>query len=142
LKYIPPVRLALIISALTALAACDRSRADGPAEAYAAFSKAIQRGDWKAAYASLSQETQQKLAARAKEIAAASAGAIKDDPAALAFSGAPRPEPLSEVKLVYLDGDRAVLLASAGGRSQQVSMVRENSAWKVDLSAQGHRYLQ
>ena len=134
MKYIPSVRLALTISALTVLTACDRSRADGPAEAYTSFSKAVQRGDWKAAYSALSQETQQRLAARAKEIAAASGGAIKDDPASLAFSSAPRPEPLSEVKVVRQDGDRADLVATAGGHTQKVSMVRENNAWKIELT--------
>ena len=134
MKYIPSVRLALTISALTVLTACDRSRADGPAEAYTSFSKAVQRGDWKAAYSALSQETQQRLATRAREIAAASAGAIKDDPASLAFSSAPRPEPLTEVKVVRQDGDRAVLVATAAGHTQQVSMVRENNAWKIDLT--------
>ncbi len=128
------MRLALTIFALTSLVACDKSRGDSPVEAYTSFSKAVQRGDSKAAYAALSQETQQRLTARAKEIAAASGGAIKDDAAALAFSGASRPEPLTEVKLVRQDGDRAVLAASAGGRSQQVSMVRENNGWKVDLT--------
>ena len=128
------MRLALTISALTVLTACDRSRADGPAEAYTSFSKAVQRGDWKAAYSALSQETQQRLAARAKEIAAASGGAIKDDPASFAFSSAPRPEPVTEVKVVRQDGDRAVLVATAGGHTQKVSMVRENNAWKIDLT--------
>ena len=134
MKYIPSVRLALTISALTVLTACDRSRADGPAEAYTSFSKAVQRGDWKAAYSALSQETQQRLAARAKEIAAASGGAIKDDPASFAFSSAPRPEPVTEVKVVRQDGDRAVLVATAGGHTQKVSMVRENNAWKIELT--------
>ena len=128
------MRLALTISALTVLTACDRSRADGPAEAYTSFSKAVQRGDWKAAYSALSQETQQRLAARAKESAAASGGAIKDDPASFAFSSAPRPEPVTEVKVVRQDGDRAVLVATAGGHTQKVSMVRENNAWKIELT--------
>ncbi len=116
------------------LASCERSRADSPVDAYTAFSKAVQRGDSKAAYASLSQATQKVLEARAKEISSASGGAIKDDPAALAFSTAPRPDPLTEVKLVQQNGDRAVLAVSAGARYQKVGMVHENGGWKVDLS--------
>jgi hypothetical protein len=116
------------------LASCERSRADSPGDAYSAFSKAVQRGDSKAAYAALSQTTRQALEARAKEVSDASGGAIKDDPAALAFSSAPRPDPLTEVKLVQQSGDRAVLAVSGGARYQKVVMVRENGGWKVDLS--------
>ena len=117
-----------------ALAACDKPRGSSPVDAYTSFSKAAQHGDYKAAYAALSQPTQKRLAARSKEISSASGGAIKDDPAALAFSGTTRPEPLTEVKLVREDADRCVLAAAARGSSQQVVMVREQEGWKVDLT--------
>jgi len=127
------VELVLVILAALSLAACDKARGGSPADAYLSFSRAVQRGDAKAAYALLSSRTQQKLAARTKEISAASGMAIKDDPAALAFSGAPRPDPLNEVKLVGQDGDRATLEVKAGGRSEQITMLKETSGWKVDL---------
>ena len=122
-----------MILATLSLGACDKSRGGSPVDAYTSFSRAAQRGDAKAAYALLSSRTQQKLATHAKEISAASGGAIKDDPAALAFSGPPRPDPLSEVKLVGQAGDRATLEAKAGGRAAQVTMLKEKSGWKVDL---------
>jgi hypothetical protein len=134
LKYISAVRLGLAIPALISLAACDQSRAESSVDAYISFSKAVQRGDSKAAYATLSQETQKKLAAKAKEVSAASGGAIKDDPPALVFSGAPRSDSLTEVKLLRQSGDRAVLAVSGGGRSYEVEMVREHNGWKVDLT--------
>jgi hypothetical protein len=114
--------------------ACDKPRGNSPVNAYTSFSKASQRGDYKTAYAALSQLTQKRLATKAKEISLASGGAIKDDPAALAFSGTTRPEPLTEVKVVREDGDRCVLAATAGGNTQPVTMVREQEGWKVDLT--------
>ena len=122
----------MILAALS-LAACDKARGGSPMDAYLSFSRAAQRGDAKAAYALLSSGTQQKLAARAKEISAASGGAIKDDPAALAFSGAPRSDPLSEVKLLSQAGERATLEVKGGGRTAQLTMLKEKSGWKVDL---------
>jgi hypothetical protein len=127
------VEFVLVILAALSLAACDKSRGGSPVDAYLSFSRAVQRGDAKAAYPLLSSRTQQKLAARAKEISAASGGAIKDDPAALAFSSAPRPDPLNEVKLLSQAGDRATLEVQAGGRTERLTMLKEKSGWKVDL---------
>ncbi|HXN42094.1 MAG TPA: hypothetical protein VN918_09925 [Myxococcaceae bacterium] len=124
--------MALLV--LMPLAACDKPRGNSPVDAYTSFSKAAQRGDYKTAYAAFSQQTQKRLATKSKEISSASGGAIKDDPAALAFSGTTRPEPLTEVKLVREDADRCVLAAVAGGSTDQVTMVREQEGWKVDLT--------
>jgi len=41
---------------------------------------------------------------------------------------------VTEVKLVREEADRCVLAAVAGGSSQQVTMVREQEGWKVDLT--------
>ncbi len=128
------MRIALTMLAGLSLGACAKSHADSPVEAYTSFSRAIQRGDYKAAYAALSQQTQNVLEAKTKEVSAASGSAIKDDPAAMAFSGTPRPDPLTEVKLVRQDGDRAVLGVASGTRFEQVAMVHEQSGWKVDLT--------
>jgi hypothetical protein len=102
-------------------------------EAYKSFVRAVHKGDSKTAFAALSNQAQSTLRQRAKEISAASGGAIKDEPEALLIpSSAPR-EPLSEVKLQRQDGNRAVITAAAGNRLQ-VPMVRESGAWKIDLS--------
>lgn len=122
----------MILAALS-LGPCDKARGGTAVDAYLSFSRAAQRGDAKTAYALLSSGTQQKLAARAKEISAASGGAVKDDPAGLAFSAAPRPDPISEVKLLSESGDRATLSVKAGGRAAQVTMVKEKGGWKVDF---------
>jgi hypothetical protein len=119
---------------LLSLAGCDKSRSESPADAYTVFSRAAQRGDAKAGYAALSKPCQENLSARAKEISAASGGAIKNDPAALAFSGPPRPDPLSEVNVVRQSGERAVLAVTSTSGSHQVAMVREEQGWKVDVN--------
>lgn len=127
------MKLALAIPVAVGLAACDKPRGGSPVDAYASFARAAQRGDAKAAYALLSLRAQQQLARGAKDVSSASGGAINDDPAALAFSAAPRPEPVTEVKLISESGDQAMLAVKAGGRTAQVKMVKEQSVWKVDF---------
>jgi uncharacterized lipoprotein len=126
-------RTAVVVALCFALGpGCD-ARSDTPVEAYKSFVKAIQKGEVKTAFGGLSQQTQSTLRQRAKELSTASGGAIKDEPEALLLApGAPR-ESLSEVKLERQDGNRAVVVAAAGNR-QAVPMVREGSAWKLDLA--------
>jgi len=115
-------------------AECGKGRTSNPVEGYTSFSRAVQKGDYKAAYASLSAETQRLLEERTHQISQAAGGAIKDDPAALTISAPAHPEPLIEVKLVSEEGGRAILSASSAGASEQIQMVREQAGWKVDLS--------
>jgi len=119
---------------LLGAAECGKARLDNPVDAYTSFSRAVQKGEYKAAFASLSSETQRLLEERADQISQAAAGAIRDDPAALTFSTPGRPEPLIEVKLMSEDGNRATVIASSSSVSEQIQMVREQAGWKVDLS--------
>lgn len=119
---------------LLGAAECGKARSDNPVDAYTSFSRAIQKGDYKAAFASLSSEAQRLLEERAHQISQAAAGAIRDDPPALTFSTPGRPEPLTEVKLINEEGGRATVAASSGSLSEQIQMVREQAGWKVDLS--------
>ncbi len=121
-------------SSFLLLAECGKARWDSPVDAYTSFTRAVHKGDYKAAYANLASPTQRLLAERTHEVSRASAGAIRDDPAALTFSAAPRPEPLTEVKLVTQDAGRATLIASSSNASAEILIVREAGGWKVDLT--------
>lgn len=116
------------------VAGCERPKSDSPVEVYTAFSRAVQKGDYKAAYAALSEETKRLLQEHAKEISQASGGAIKNDPAALAFSGSGGAQPPAEVKLESQEGSRATLSATGRGEGQRLQMVRDAGGWKVDLT--------
>jgi hypothetical protein len=116
------------------LAACPGPGVDTPEAAYAAFAQAQQRGNSKAAYERLSEATRRAIEARSKEISAASGGSIRDEPALLTFATGAKPLPVTEVKVMKVEGDTATILAVADGTSREVKLVREAGRWKVDLS--------
>lgn len=127
----PPLVLAL---ALSLLAGCNRPRFDTPADAYRSFHRHAQRGELTQAYEALSTPTREALAARAKTVAQASGGSVKEDPVALFFSNVSRPADVAEVTLVGEQGDVATLSVLSSGARRTVRMVREPSGWRVDLS--------
>lgn len=112
---------------------CRPERLDTPVGAYLDLARALQKGDWKTAYARLSMPTQQILQERAKEISSASGGAINTDPMILFFASAPKPQPVSEAKLVKEEDGAATVRVASGNWVREVPMVREPTGWKVDL---------
>jgi hypothetical protein len=131
----PPLRAWLLCGSLVFwLVGCERPPRENPADAYVSFSHAIQKGDYQGAYAALSSSTRENLADRAKKISQASGGAVKDDPATLFFANIVKPQPLTEVKVIKQEGDRATVSATSGGVNRTVTLIREPKGWKVDLS--------
>ncbi|HEY0096842.1 MAG TPA: hypothetical protein VGB96_21120 [Archangium sp.] len=101
---------------------------------YEDFHELVQKGEYRGAYAFLSQPTQQALQARAKTVADASGGTVKADPVAFFFANVPAPADVTKVSLLSEEGDVArVEVVSSAGKSE-VRMVRELSGWKVDLT--------
>ncbi len=129
-------RCAILFACLATLVGpgCRPERSESPVGAYLDLARALQKGDWKAAYARLSTSTQQILQERAKEISSASGGAINTDPMVLFFAGAPKPQPVAEAKLVKEEGGAATVRAASGNWVRDIPMVREPTGWKVDLS--------
>lgn len=119
---------------LLLLLACRQPPAQTPESAYRAFAKSIEKGQFQQAYQSLSAQTRALLEERAGAVSKSSGGAVKDEPALLAFVTAQKPAPLSEVKLLGLDGGTALLAATAGENTQNIELVHEDGGWKVDLS--------
>src|SRR5687768_5808203 len=95
----PGGALSIGLAALLFLAAsgCSRYRWDDPVDAYNSFVLAYQRSDYKTVFSALSEGTQKRLIERAKEVSAASGGALKDDPIALLFSSTQKPQPVTSL---------------------------------------------
>jgi len=129
-----PPAMPLLLLALLAFGGCNRPSYDTPVEAYHAFHRAVQRGEYKAAHAALSKPTQEILLAQAQAAAQASAGAVRPDPVAFFFANVPPPPDVTEVALLSEEGDVAKVSVTSSNGKSQVRMVREPSGWKVDLT--------
>src|SRR6478609_9300797 len=105
-------RALIIAGLLSVLAASGCSKkaetADHPVDAYLAFTKTAER-DPKAGYEALSKNTREVLAAKSKELSAASGGSIVDDPAAIFFGRPGKAKAVEDVKVVEEKGDVATL---------------------------------
>ncbi|HEX8826428.1 MAG TPA: hypothetical protein VF794_41385 [Archangium sp.] len=131
MRLLPAMPLLLV---LLALGGCNRPSYETPVKSYQTFHRAVQRGEYKLAYATLSKPTQEALQAQAETVAKSSGGAVKADPLAFFFANVPPPADVTEVTLLSEEGDVAkVGVVSSIGKSQ-VRMVREPSGWKVDLT--------
>ena len=131
------MRVRTILACLALLAvtpSCNRPSFDTPTEAYLSFTRALQKGDVSVAYGVLSSESREKLEQRAKEISNASGGAVPSNPTALLVNISQRAPSVTEVKVLKEEGKTAVLSIAAGEKVQQVRMVREGAAWKLDLA--------
>lgn len=123
-----------ILLAGLALAGCRNDRFDAPDDAYRLFSAALKRGDATTAWDSLSAETRAVLEAKSKELAAASNGAIKDEPKAVTFMSGMKVMPIGEVKVLKMEGAVAMLeVTDAAGKREQ-KMVKVDNRWYVDLT--------
>jgi hypothetical protein len=122
----------LLVLALLALGGCNR--ADTPVNAYTAFHKAVRSGDYKKAYASLSQGTREALTARTQALKESSGGTMKAEPYDLLFTNSAPPSDVTEVTLVREEGDVATVRVLSSGQPREVKLVREPSGWKIDLS--------
>ncbi|HEU4385381.1 MAG TPA: hypothetical protein VFR85_17985 [Anaeromyxobacteraceae bacterium] len=125
-------RPALLALAL-ALAACARD--PGPEAAYRSLAKAVAERDADKAWSLLSQASQKRLDALAREAAARAPGVVAPSGRQLLLGDASlTARPLSRVEVASQDGDRAVLRVEEEGRPpRQVTMVREARGWRVEL---------
>jgi len=131
----PAVGVALLLATCWISAVeCRPAQEHNPVAAYNTFVEALRKGDLNGAYRQLSTPTREAVEKRAAEIAAASGGALKPEPANLIFGGGGRAQPLTELTLISQNGGSATVRASAGSFARNIPMVRESSGWKVDLT--------
>lgn len=124
----------LFLVGLAGLAGCRSDRFDTPDDAYRLFSSALKRSDVNTAWDSLSAETRALLEAKSKQLAAASNGAIKDEPKMLTFVSGVKVQPIGEVKVLKTEGAVAMLeVTDASGKREQ-KMVKVDNRWYVDFT--------
>lgn len=124
----------VFLLAVVALGACQRAPAGTPQAAFLAFSDALHEGDTAVAYEALSQATRTAIEGRAKAIAAASQGTIKEEPALMLFQAGVKPMPVGEVKVVQADDRSAELEVTVGGTQQRVKLVKDGQRWMINLA--------
>lgn len=116
------------------IAGCNRPDWSTPVGAYRSFLRALTKGETEIAYGALSTPTRTLLEARAQELARASGGGLKEDPAALLFISAAEAGRVTEVKLVREEGARAVLAVTAPSGTREVTLIREEGGWRIALT--------
>src|SRR5262249_46815907 len=106
-----------------------------PVEAYQSLIHSMQKAELKTAYLGLSSATRKDVEARSRQLSELSDGGVKDDPVALFFTQIERPTSLADITLERREGDQAMLkVSSTSGKTVLVRMVREDTAWKLDLT--------
>lgn len=122
------------ISLLLLLSACPPSQS-GPEPAFRRFVTAVQSGDVDGAWALLSHGTQEALTSyveRQRELGAK----IPGDPRQAVLGDAKLAQPIESLSIKEPGEDRAVLTVTAGGVTQDVTMVKEDGAWRLSLTEQ------
>ena len=127
------MRLFAVVLLVTVAAGCRREPANSPEAAYRAFIEAVQKGDTRKAWQSLSPATRQKVEERSKAISEASKGAVRDEPELLLFQGT-RPGPLGDITQLTADDTSAVLKVASASGAREVKLVKDSGKWLIDLS--------
>lgn len=124
---------AAFLLACLAFAGCAKPT-DDPAKTFRLFVERVQGGDTDGAWDLLSRDTRGALTDLVARRSAASGGAIPADPKQAVFGSATLARPIATVEVQEAGESRAVLrVTHPGGESQEVTMVREEGGWRLDL---------
>jgi hypothetical protein len=121
-----------LLAAVVWLAACRPAVEDTPEAAYRAFAAAANQGEDKAAFDRLTSASQQALTRQLAGLSAASGGSMREDASALVFRGGRGP-PITDVRLLKKDQDRATVAVTAHEQRREVNLQREGAVWRVEL---------
>lgn len=124
----------LALVGLLAVGCAQKSPPQTPEAAWSRFSEALRQADAKVAWDSLSKASRAELETRSKAVSEASHGVVKDDPQAMLFQSGVRPREITAAKRLTADEREATLEITVGGRNEQVHLVQEDGAWRVDLA--------
>ncbi len=129
------VSLFCVIALSCAAEGC-ADRRPKPEDTLNAFLADLQYGRAEAAWAALSESSRQKLLERHRRLAEATGKPVEETPSQILFG---------DLGIVVLTAPESVFVSSplgdevkiqvtvAGGKSHEITMVREGTAWKVDL---------
>ncbi len=121
-----------LLACLGCLVACRPAGEETPEDAYRAFAAAANKGEDRVAFARLTAASQEALRAPLDGLSAASGGAMREDASALVFRGS-RGAPLSDVRLLKKERDRATVSVTSREQTREVILLREGSEWRVVL---------
>ncbi|MGO9830763.1 MAG: hypothetical protein ACLPJH_11545 [Myxococcaceae bacterium] len=121
-----------LLAYLVCLAACGGAREETPEASYRAFAAAANKGEDAVAFARLTTASQQAIRDRLAGLSAASGGSLREDAAGLVFRGG-RASPITAVQLLKKERDRATVAVSTREQTQELTLRREGSEWRVEL---------
>lgn len=127
------MRIVGVVFLLIVAAGCRREAPNSPEAAYRGFIEAVQKGNTKKAWGSLSPATRKSVEERSKAISVASQGVVRDEPELLLFQGT-RPGPLGEVTQVKVDENSALLRVAHASGPREVKLVKDSGKWLIELS--------
>ncbi len=128
------MRIVGVVLLLLVAAGCRREApTNSPEAAYRGFIEALQKGNTRKAWSSLSAGTRHLAEERSKAISEASKGVVRDEPELLVFQGT-RPGPLNEVTQLKADDTSAVLRVASASGQREVKLVKDSGKWLIDLS--------
>ncbi len=117
---------------LVCFAGCRLGGEETPEAAYRAFASAANKGDDTLAFARLTTGSQQAVHQRLAQLSAASGGSLRDDAPSLMFRGG-RGSTITAVQVLKKGQDRATVAVRTGEQTQEVTLRREGSEWRVEL---------
>jgi hypothetical protein len=127
--------VSLVVVAILMVAGCNRPTWSTPEGAYASFARAVKKGEYKLAWGALSETSRTMLEERSKELAAASGGALEDDPQALFFGSVEQPPAARKIEVERQEGIVAMLAVTPEeGPAKKLRMLKEAGGWKLDVS--------
>jgi len=141
------VMRSLPLLAALSVAACQKGPPTTPEAAFRAFGDAVKRQDARSAFELLGPKSRAALEARSKALAVESKGAVRDEPALLAFRTPAQPAPVVSIVVAQADEAAAVLevktcrqaldasgACPAGADVQErVTMTKVGQRWGVEL---------
>jgi hypothetical protein len=124
----------LSLALLLLLSACPPSQS-GPEAVFRRFVTGVQNGDVDGAWSLLSHGTQEALTSyvqHQRELGAK----VPDDPRQAVLGDAKLAQPIEDLTVKQAGEERTVLSVKAGGVTNDVTMVKEDGAWRISLTEQ------
>lgn len=124
----------ILLAGLLSVLLLGASPASSPEETFRHFVDKVRAGDVDAAWQLLSKRSQERLTELVRQHSAASEGKIPNDPKRVGLGHADLVRPIDQIERLGAEGDRVTIRVRSEGESQEVILLREDGAWKVELA--------
>lgn len=105
-----------------------------PEDTFRHFVDKVRAGDVDAAWKLLSKRSQDRLTELVRQHSAASEGKVPNDPKQVGLGHADLVRPIDRIERLAEEGDRVTIRVVSEGDSQEVVLLREDGAWRVELA--------